>query len=326
MKAYVCTQFGPPEVLVLREVKKPEPKDNEILIKVEATTVSGADCNLRGMTYIPTGMGLVARMMLGFKKPKIPIQGAVVAGTVVEAGTEIKRFTAGDRVFGSGPQLGGYAEYACLQETGAITFIPSNITSAEAAVLPYGALTALYFLREMAGIKAGQKVLVNGASGGVGVYAVQLANYFGAEVTGVCSSGNVEFVRSLGAHDVIDYTREDFRKTGRKWDIIFDMVVGKTSFTRSRGSLTENGVYLAVAGGLNDMLQMLWTSIKGGKKVKFGGGTSCEVTANLEFIARLVEENKIKPVLDKTFSFEEMVEAHRYAESGQKKGNIAIAL
>jgi NADPH:quinone reductase-like Zn-dependent oxidoreductase len=326
MKAYVCTQFGPPEVLVLREVQKPEPKDNEVLVKVEATTVSGADCNLRGRTYIPTGMGLVAKMMLGFKKPRIPVQGAVVAGTVVAAGKEIQRFAIGDRVFGSGSQLGGYAEYACLQETGAIAIIPSNITFAEAAVLPYGALTALYFLREMAGIRPGQKVLINGASGGVGVYAVQLANYFGAEVTGVCSTGNAEFVRSLGAHDVIDYTLEDFRKTGRKWDIIFDMVVGKTSFTKSRGSLTDKGVYLAVAGGLNDMLQMIRTSITGGKKVKFGGGTSCEVTENLEFIARLVEENKIKPVLDKTFSFDMMVEAHRYVESGQKKGNIAVTV
>jgi len=326
MKAYVCTQFGPPEVLILQEVEKPEPKSNEVLIKVEATTVNAADCNLRGRTYIPKGLGLLARMMLGFKKPRIPVQGSVLAGVVVAAGKEVRRFSVGDRVFGTGPELGGYGEYACRPEGGALAIIPSNISFTEAAAVPYGALTAFYFLRDMAAIKAGQTILVKGASGGVGIYAVQLARYFGAEVTGVCSTKNMDYVRSLGAHHVIDYTREDFTKTDGKWDIIFDMVVRKTSFRKYRGSLTPDGVYLAVAGGLNDMLQMIWTSVRGGKKVKFGGGASCEVAANLDFIARLLEENAIKSALDKTFGFDMMVEAHRYVESGQKRGNIAVTI
>lgn len=326
MKAIVCERYGPPEVLELKEVPKPSPGKDEILIKVHATSANAADCNMRGLVYIPTGLGWLARLMVGINKPKISIIGSVVAGEIVELGPEVTSFQVGDRVLGTGPEMGAYAEYACRPEKGAIAIIPKNISYEQAATVPYGALTALYFLRDKAGVKEGQKVLVNGASGGVGVYAVQIAHYFGAEVTGVCSTANNDFVKSLGADKVIDYTKGDFTERNEQWDIIFDMVVGKTSFSRSKRSLTQKGFYLAVAGGLNDMLQMIRTSITGGKKVIFGGGVACEKKENLIFLTKLIESGELKPVLDKSFTLEQMVEAHRYVESGQKKGNIAVRI
>ena len=326
MKAYVCEKYGPPEVLQLKEVEKPVPKDNEVLIKVHATTVNAADCNVRGLSYIPTGLGFIAKSMLGFKKPRISITGSVLAGEVEATGEKVTSFKIGDQVFGTGPELGAYAEYACRPEKGALALKPGNTSFEEAATVPYGALTALYFLRDVAKVSPGQKVLVNGASGGVGVYAVQLARYFGAEVTGVCGTRNVEFVKSLGAHKAIDYTQEDPAKMGEKWDVILDVVVGKTSFTRFKKSLTSRGYYLAVAGGLGDMLQMIRTSFAKGKKVIFGGGTACEKKENLEFLKDLIEEGKLKPVLDKTFPFKDLVEAHRYTESRSKRGSVAVSL
>jgi NADPH:quinone reductase-like Zn-dependent oxidoreductase len=326
MKAYLCYKYGPPEVLLLKEVGKPVPKDNEVLIKVHATTVNAADCNIRGLSYIPPGLGLLAKMMVGFKKPKISITGSVIAGIVEEVGENVTLFKAGDQVFGTGPELGGYAEYVCRPESGALALKPNNISFEETATVPYGALTALYFLRDIAGVHSGHKVLVNGASGGIGVYAVQLARYFNAEVTGVCSTRNLEFVRSLGAHKVIDYTKEDPSRIGGSWDIILDVVVGKTSFTRFKNSLTPKGYYLAVAGGLRDMLQMIRTSFAGGRKVIFGGGNSCEKKENLIFLKDLIEEGKLEPVLDKTFPFNELIEAHWYIETGSKRGNIAVSI
>jgi NADPH2:quinone reductase len=326
MKAVVYEKFGPPEVLELREVEKPVPGDREVLIRVRATTVNAADCNGRGFSYIPTGLGFLARLMLGIRKPKISILGSALAGEIETVGKDVKSFKPGDPVFGSGPELGAYAEYARRSETGALAIKPVNITYEQAATVPYGALTALYFLRDKGEIKSGQKVLVNGASGGVGVFAVQLARYFGAQVTGVCSTPNMEWVKSLGAEKVIDYTKEDFTQTGEKWDLIFDVVVGKTSFSRCKNSLTKKGVYLAVAGGLNDMLQMVWTSVKGGRKVVFGGGEACERKENLLFLKELIETEKIKPVMDRSFPLDEIVEAHRYVELGHKKGNIAVTV
>ena len=226
MKAYVCKRIGPPEVLEFMEVAMPKPKRGELLIKVRASTVNAADCNIRGRTYIPEGLGLLSRLMLGFHKPRIAIQGSVLAGEVVEIGDQVQHFKVGDKVFGTGPTLGAYGEYACRPEAGAISIIPSNISYEEAATIPYGGLTALYFLKEIAHIREGQKILVKGASGGVGAYAVQLARYFGAEVTGVCSTKNLEFVKSLGANHVVDYAREDFTQKQEKWDFIFGVVVG----------------------------------------------------------------------------------------------------
>lgn len=326
MKAIVCEEYGPPEVLKLKDIDKPTPKDDEVLIKIHATSVNAADCNVRGLTYIPPGLGLIAKSMLGFKKPKISILGSVFAGEVEAVGSNVKSFKPGDQIFGTGPEMGAYAEYACRPESGAIAEKPSNISYEQAATIPYGALTALYFLRDMAGIESGQKVLIKGASGGVGAYAVQLSHYFGAEVTGICSTANVDFVKSLGADRVIDYKKEDFTETGEKWDIIFDMVVGHTSFRRYKKSLNPKGYYLAVAGGLNDMLQMVRTSIFGNKKVIFGGGTKCEKKESLVFLKELIEAGKLNPVLDKSFSLDQIVDAHRYVESGHKKGNIAVSI
>ena len=326
MKAYFCEKYGPPEVLQLKEVEKPIPMDNEVLIKVHATTVNAADCNVRGLSYIPSGLGIVAKMMLGFKRPKISITGSVLAGEVEAIGKNVTMFKPGDQVYGTGPQLGAYAEYARRPEKGALALKPKNISFEEAATVPYGALTALYFLRDVAKVSPVQKVLVNGASGGVGVYAVQLARYFGAEVTGVCSTRNLEFVRSLGAHKVIDYTKEDPALSDETWDVILDVVVGKTSFKRFKNSLTQKGYYLAVAGGLSDMLRMISTSFSKGKKVIFGGGSACEKKENLEFLNELIVAGKMKPVADKIFPFEELVEAHRYTESGSKRGSVAVKI
>jgi len=326
MKAFICEKYGPPEVLQPKEVKKPVPKDNEVLIKVHATTVNAADCNVRGLSYIPTGLGFIAKMMLGFKKPKISIIGSVLAGKVEAIGDKVTIFKVGDEVYGTGPQMGAYAEYACRPEKGALAHKPKNISFEEAATIPYGALTALYFFQEIAHLEKGQKILINGASGGVGVYAVQLASHFGAKVTGVCGTRNIEFVKSLGAAEVIDYTKEDPTQRNEEWDVIMDIVVGKTSFKRYRRSLTPQGYYLAVAGGLNDMLNMIRTSLGKGRKAKFGGGSDCEKKEYLDFINDLIERNEIKPVLDKSFPFEKLVDAHRYVEEGHKRGNIAVSI
>ena len=262
--------------------------------------------------------------MMGFKKPKKSILGSVLAGEIVAVGKEVTRFKPGSRVYGSSDKLGAYAEYVCRKETSALHLIPDNLSFEEAASVPYGALTALYFLQDLGKIKTGQKVLIKGASGGVGVYAIQLAKYFGTEVTAVCSGRNSDFVKSLGADKVIDYKKTDYTKTGETWDAIVDIVVGKTSYSKNKNSLTENGKYLAVAGGLNDMFQMIRTSVKGGKKVFFGGGTNCEKPENFNLINQLLEMKKLMPVIDKSFPFEEMVNAHKYVESGSKRGNIAV--
>jgi len=325
MKAIVYTEYGPGDVLHLQDVEKPTPKDNEVLIKVHAATVTTGDCNVRGFTFVPPGFGPLPRLMFGLKKPKIAILGTELAGEVEAIGEAVTMFKKGDQVFGIGSdRFGAYAEYTCRPEKGALAIKPSNLSYEEAATLPFGAGTALYFLRDMAKIKRGQKVLVNGASGGVGVYAVQLAKYYGAEVTGVCSTANVELVKSLGADKVIDYTREDFTQNGETYDVIVDIVVGKTLFSRCKNSLKPKGLYLAVAGGLREMGQMLWTSITGGKKVIFGSST--ERKEDLVFIKELVEAGKLKPVIDRRYPLEQTAEAHRYVDTGHKKGSVVITV
>ena len=263
--------------------------------------------------------------MFGLKKPKIAILGTELAGEVEAIGKAVTMFKKGDQVFGIGSDLfGAYAEYTCRPEKGALVIKPANLSYEEAATLPFGAGTALYFLRDMAKIKHGQKVLVNGASGGVGVYAVQLAKYYGAEVTGVCSTANMELVKSLGANKIIDYTKQDFTQNGETYDIIVDTVVGKTSFSRCKNSLKPKGLYLAIAGGLREMGQMLWTSITGGKKVIFG--SAVESKKDLVFIKELVEAGKLKPVIDRRYPLEQAAEAHRYVETGHKKGSVVITV
>ena len=320
MKAVLCTKYGPPEVLQLREVEKPLPKDNEILIKVHATTVTSADTRIRSFK-VPLSFWLPARIALGFRSPKINILGAELAGEIESVGKDVKKFKAGDQVFAyPGHHGGGYAEYTCMTEDSAIAIKPVNLTYEEAAAIPFGGNTALHFLKQ-ANIKDGQKVLIYGASGSVGTYAVQLAKYFGAEVTGVCSTSNIDLVKSLGADKVIDYTKEHFSKNGEIYNVIFD-AVGKSSFSDCMESLQKEGVYLQTLAVPAISLRMRWASITSSKTLI--GGTAVPKAENLNFLKELVETGKIKPVVDRTYPIEQIIEAHRYVDKGHKKGNVVI--
>jgi len=321
MKAVVYEKYGPPEVLQLKEVEKPAPKDNEVLIKVQATTVTVADSRVRGFT-VPLSYWLPARIALGIRKPKQAILGAELAGEVESVGKDVKRFRKGDQVFASTLEhgFGAYAEYRCLPEDGLLAKRSANLTREDAATLPIGGRTALYFIRE-ANIQHGQKVLIYGASGSVGTFAVQLARYFGAEVTGVCSTANLELVKSLGADKVIDYTREDFTQNGETYDVIFD-TVGKGSYSGCIRSLKKDGTYLQAVSAPAISMRMRWTSMTSSKKL-IGGGPR-QNPEDLEFLKDLVEAGKIKPVVDRCYSLEQIVEAHRYVDKGHKKGNVVI--
>ena len=316
MKAIVYTKFGPPEVLHLQEMEKPTPKDNEVLIKIAATTVVKEDPDMRAS---PGFNGLL--------KPRHPILGQELAGEVEATGKDVTRFKPSDQVFGI-DSFGAYAEYKCMPENGALAIKPVNLNYEEAASVPNGALTALPFLRDKANIQSGQTALIYGASGSVGIAAVQLTKYYEAEVTGVCSTANLEWVKSLGADHVIDYTKEDFTENGKTYDIIFD-AVGKRSFSACRGSLTDEGIYLTTVPAPAIMLQALWTAKRGGKKVKFaatGLRPSSEKVKDLAFLTELIEAERFKPVIDRVYPLEQIVEAHRYVEQGHKKGNVAITI
>jgi NADPH:quinone reductase-like Zn-dependent oxidoreductase len=324
MKAIVYTEYGPADVLHLQDVEKPTPKDNEVLIKMHATSVTAADCNARGFVFVPPGFGFLARLMFGLRKPKQPILGTELSGEIVEVGKEVKLFKKGDLVFGTSEKYGAYTEYICMAEDARLVMKPTNLTCAEAASIPFGATSALYFLRDMAKLQLGQKVLIIGASGCTGVYAIQLAKYYGSDVTGVCSTRNLEMVRSLGANHVIDYTKEDFTQNGQTYDVIFDMVPGKSSFACYKGSLKPNGLYLAGAGGLESFAQMAWTGIIGGKKVI--AGMAPDRVEDLVFLKELLEAGKLKPVIDRHYPLEQTAEAHRYADTGHKKGSVVITV
>jgi NADPH:quinone reductase-like Zn-dependent oxidoreductase len=330
MKAVVYTEYGPPEVLQLQEVEKPSPKDDEVLIRIYATAVTSGDYTIRSLDASMRIMGLLFGFNFGLIRPKNPMLGYDLAGEVEAVGIDVKRFKVGDQVFGSaGARRGAYAEYICLpeesedEEGGLLALKPANMTYEEAAAVPHGALSALVFLRDKGNIQSGQEVLIYGASGGVGTYAVQLAKCFGAEVTGVCSTTNLELVKSLGADKVIDYTKEDFTKDGKTYDLIYE-TVGKSSFSRNLCSLKEDGIYLAGSAGLLQTFQIAWTSMRGSKKIVVGPGFGSK--EDLIFLKELIEAGKIKPVIDRRYPLEQIEEAHRYADTGHKKGNVVISV
>ena len=297
MKAIVCTKSGPPNVLQLREVEKPMPRENEVLVKVHAATATIGDVILRRLHplfFLPL-------QLFGMKRKRIP--GHEFAGEIEAVGKEVKRFKIGDRVFGTttGLSVGANAEYVCLPEkwqAGVLETAPTNMTYEEAAAVPVGGMTALYILRK-GNIQRGQKVMIYGASGSVGTFAVQIAKNYGAEVTGVCRTANVELVKSLGADHVIDYSKEDFTKSGQVYDVIFD-AVRKTSFSRSKAALKEKGIYLSVRSSTSEKVE------------------------NLLFLKELIEARKIRSIIDRCYPLEQTAEAHRYVEAGHKRGNVVI--
>lgn len=314
MKAIVCTKYGPPEVLQLKEIEKPQPKNNEVLIKIFATAVTSSDCFTRDINVLPKAFWLPARIALGFSKPRKPILGFVLAGEIEAVGKNVNRFKKGDQVLAyPGMRFGAYAEYTCLPENGKIgpkealvVFKPANVTYEEAAAVPYGGTLAMHFLLRKGNLKNGQKILIYGASGAVGSSAVQLAKYFGAQVTGVCSTVNLELVKSLGADKVLDYTNDDSANQLEDYDLVFD-TVGKRKSSALKlqciKALSPNGKYITVDGGSPKLL-----------------------LEDLTLLKDMVETGELKPVIDKCYSLEHIAEAHRYVEKGHKKGNVVITV
>lgn len=326
MKAIVWTKYGPPDVLQFREVEKPIPKDDEVLIKVHAATVTAGDCEARGLKF-PFWLSLPMRLYIGFSKPsRRVILGQEVAGEIVALGKDVKRFKVGDPVFGAtGFRFGAYAEFCCLpaeSDDGVLAIKPSNMSYEEAATVPTGGLEALHFLRK-GNIRSGEKILINGAGGSIGTFAVQLAKHFGAQVTAVDRQEKLDMLRSISADHFIDYTREDFSKDGGIYDLVLD-VVGKGTFSRSLRSLKPNGCYLLANPQLSSMLRGTWTSLSSKKKIVFD--VAKREVEDLLVLKDLIEAGKIKAVIDKCYPLEQVAEAHRYAETGHKKGNLVITV
>ncbi|MCW1967712.1 MAG: NAD(P)-dependent alcohol dehydrogenase [Anaerolineae bacterium] len=320
MKAIICTKYGPPEMLQFQDAAKPTPKDDEVLIKVHAASVTPSDCAFRKADPF------IIRLMYGLTRPKFLIPGVEFAGQIEAMGKNVTQFKQGDPVYGISPDhFGAQAEYMCLSATKPCAIKPANASYAETVAICDGALTALIFLRDVAKLQHGQKILINGASGAVGVYAVQLAKYYGAHVTGVCSTSNLSLVISLGADEVIDYTQTDFTKNGQAYDVIFD-TVSKRSFSQCKGSLTANGMYLSTVPTLTILLQMLWTANFGSKKAKFVASGLMQNKDNLNFITHLIETGVLKAVIDRHYPLAQVAEAHRYVETGRKKGNVVITI
>jgi NADPH:quinone reductase-like Zn-dependent oxidoreductase len=331
MKAIVYKEYGSPDVLHLEEIAKPNPKANEVLIRNHATTVNFGDLMARNYRAIfPSQFNMLflfwfmAKISFGLTRPKNPILGSEFAGEVEAVGSAVTRFKPGDPVFGYlGQSMGAYAEYFCMPENGVVAIKPANLTYEQAAVIPYGAIMALNLLRKV-NLQPGQKVLINGASGAIGSAAVQIAKHFGAEVTGVCGTPRLEYVKSRGADYVIDYTIEDFTQNGETYDLIFD-VLGKSSFADCKNSLKPNGILLYASFKMKQLAQMLWTSRSGsGKRV------TCAIAPgsldDLNSVKELVEAGKIKAIIDRCYPMEQAAEAHRYVDEGHKKGNVIITL
>lgn len=306
MKAVVCTKYGPPEVLQLKEVEKPAPKKNEVLIRIHSTIVSSGDIRIRSLKFtgVPFMQCILARLVLGISKPRRPVQGLWLAGEIEATGKSVKKFHVGDKVYARTPdtKFGAYAEYACLPDKSLMTLMPSNLSYEEAIALPFGGVTALFFLQK-GNIKTGNKVMIYGASGAVGSLAVQIAKYYGAIVTGICSTTNIELIKSLGADKIVDYTKEDLLADKDLYDIIFD-AVGKISNTKIRSLLKYEGKYISV----------------------ITSGHAQAGIKDLVTITELAESGKVKPVIDRKYPIEQMVEAHRYVDLGHKKGNVVITI
>ncbi|MBK9052302.1 MAG: NAD(P)-dependent alcohol dehydrogenase [Chloroflexi bacterium] len=321
-----------PDVLQLKEVEKPTPKNNEIRVRNYATTVNYGDLIARNFSHIstsefnmPAPLLLPARLAFGFRKPKKPILGSEFAGEVEAVGQDVKRFKKGDQVFGYlGQNMGAYAEYLCMPEDGTVAIKPANMSYEEAVAIPYGGIMALNILRKV-NLQPGQKVLINGASGGIGAAAAQLAKFhFGAQVTGVCGTPRIDFVKSLGVDQVIDYTQEDFTQNGETYDLILD-ILGKHSFSRCKNSLKPNGTYLLASFKTKQLFQMLWTSIIGSRQ-KVVCALASDSFADLNFLKELAEAGTIKTVIDRCFPLAQTAEAHRYVETGHKKGHVVITV
>jgi NADPH:quinone reductase-like Zn-dependent oxidoreductase len=331
MKAVVFTEYGSPDVLHLKDIPKPAPKENEILVKVYATPVNYGDLTARNFANLttkqfnmPAPLFYPARLSFGWSKPKTTILGSELAGQVEAVGAAVTKFQPGDEVFAYvGMKMGAYAEYLCIPETGMVALKPSNLTYAEAATLPYGATMASSLLRK-ANLRPGHKVLIHGASGGIGSMAVQLAKHHGAEVTGVCGTPRLDFVRALGADRVVDYTQEDFTQNGETYDVIFD-ILGKGSFARLRQSLTPNGIYLLASYKMKAVLQMLWTAVTRSPQ-KVICAFAEEKVQDLVQVKELAEAGEIKAVIDRCFPLEQAAEAHRYVEAGGKQGPVVITV
>ncbi len=322
MKAVVYDRYGSPDVLQLREVPKPSPRDDEVLIKVHATTVTSADWRARSLR-LPSGFGLLGRVVFGLTKPRQPILGTELSGEIEAVGRAVRGFNVGDPVFAfTGGRMGCHAEYKCVAETAQLARKPDNLTYDEAAALSFGGMASLAFLRK-ARIQKGESVLVNGASGGVGTAAVQIARHFGARVTGVCSGANVEMVRSLGADSVIDYTTEDFTRTGDTYDVILD-TAGTAPFSRVKGSLKSGGRLLVVLGTLTDLLTSPWLTLTSGMTVV--AGPQSPRSGDIGVLAALAESGALKVVIDRRFPFTQIADAHRLVDTGHKKGSVVITV
>ena len=322
MKAAVYERYGPPEVVELRDVPKPVPGDGEVLIRIRATTVSSGDHRVRSLD-VPAGFGFVSRLMFGPFGPRQRILGSELAGDVEAVGSAVRAFRPGDAVLAfPDARMGCHAEYRCLPADGPVVPKPARLGYEEAATLPFGGTAALHFLRR-ARVARGERVLVNGASGAVGTACVQLARHMGAEVTGVCSTANLELVRSLGAAQVVDYTREDFTRSGQRYDVIID-TAGTAPFSRSRGSLAAGGRLLLVLASLPDMLRAPWDSLRSGRKVM--AGVALGSRDDLQQLARLAEEGVLRPVVDGTYPLEQIVEAHRRVDTGHKRGSVVVTV